>query len=435
MKNLFFSILALLVLTSSVLAQDSTRIERALFELPDVIFKEIATRGDFQNTYELKIKQYLDHQHPEKGCFYQRAFLSHKDFSKPMVMYLSGYSQNRVSSNELTKLLGANQLSIEHRFFGESVPDSLNYSFLTLEQATADLHYINQLFNKIYAGKWISTGVSKGGATTLFYRYFYPRDVDVSVPYVAPINRERVDKRFVTFLENAGTESCRSKILSFQKRMLQLREEVLPLLKTYSEDTKLKFTHLSFEEAFEYSVLEYPFAFWQYGSSCEDIPSDTCSIATAVKYLTKVSSIKAFSDVDIDYFLPHYYQSATQMGYYSYKTDDFKEELKALPLKPYPFAAIVPKNIPIKFDGSLLKKISEWTQHEGNGIIYIYGATDAWTATAVPPSDKVDAVWFVLNGKSHGSANYKGMTLDEKQLFLSTLERWLSLKIENPELK
>lgn len=435
MKNLFISFLAFIVLSSNVLAQDSTRLEKALYELPDVIFKEIPTRGDFQKTYELKIKQFLDHKHPEKGYFYQRAFLSHKDFSKPMVMYLSGYSQGWVSSNEMTKLLGANQLSIEHRFFGESLPDSMNYSYLTLEQATADLHYINQLFKKLYAGKWISTGISKGGVTTLFYRYFYPDDVNVSVPYVAPINRERVDKRFVAFLENAGTESCRSKILSFQKRMLQHRAEVLPLLKTFSDDTKLKFTYLSFEEAFEYSVLEFPFAFWQYGSSCEDIPSDTCSIATAVKYLTKVSTIRSFSDVDIDYFLPHYYQSATQMGYYSYKTDDFKDDLKVLPLQPYPFAAIVPKNIPIHFDGRLLKKVLDWTQRKGNRIIYIYGATDAWTATAVPPSDKVDAVWFVLNGKSHGTANYKGMTLDEKQLFLSTLERWLSLKIENPEFK
>lgn len=435
MKNIFLSLFIIFVFTSNVTAQDSTRIENALFELPDVIFKEIPTRGNFQKTYELKIKQLLDHKHPEKGYFYQRAFLSHKDFNKPMVMYLSGYSQARASNTELTKLLGANQLSIEHRFFGTSLPDSMDYTYLTLEQASADFHYINKLFKQIYSGKWISTGVSKGGANTIFYKYFYPNDVDASVPYVAPINRSHVDKRFDAFLDNVGTEGCRSKILAFQKRMFQHRDEVMPLLKTYSEGKGYKFTYMTFEEAFEYSVLEYPVAFWQYGSSCDEIPSDTSSIASAVKYLTKVSNIKTFSDVDIDYFLPHYYQSANQMGYYSYRTDNFKDELKALPLQPYPYAAILPKNMLVNFDGSLLKKVNDWTQKKGDRLIYIYGATDFWTSTAVPQSDKVDAVWFILNGKSHGSANFAGMTPDEKKLFLATLERWLSTKIGNTEKK
>lgn len=432
MKSLLLNFFILVFFIHNASAQDSIRIESALYELPDVIFKEIKSRGDFVKTYELKIKQLLDHNHPEKGYFYQRAFLSHRAISKPMVMYLSGYSQARASNTELSRILGANQLSIEHRFFGTSLPDSIDYRYLTLEQASADFHYINKLFKNIYSGKWVSTGVSKGGATAIIYKYFYPNDVDASVPYVAPINKERVDKRFDAFLENVGTEDCRTKILAFQKRMLQHRDEVLPLLKTYSEEKGYKFTYLTFEEAFEYSVLEYQIAFWQYGSLCDEIPSDTSSIASAVKYLMKVSNIRTFSDVDIDYFLPHYYQSANQMGYYSYRTDHLKKELKVLPVQPYPYAAILPKNMHVDFDGRSLKKINDWVQKKGDRMMYVYGATDFWTATAVPQSDKVDAVWFVVKGMSHG-ANFGGMTSDEKKLFLSTLERWLSIKIENSE--
>ena len=432
MNNLLLSLIMLVAFCSSAKAQNSS-IENALYELPDVIFKEIKTTDGFAKTYELHIKQPLDHKHPEKGYFYQRAFLSHRDMNKPMVMYISGYSQDRVFKNELTKLLNANQLSIEHRFFGESLPDSINYNYLNLEQATADFHYINALFKHIYTGKWLSTGISKGGATTIFYKYFYPNDVDAAVPYVAPINRESEDKRLYTFLDTVGTDACRAKLLSFQKHIFKCRKEILPLLKMYSQGAGLKFTYLSLEEAFEYSVLEYPFAFWQYGSSCDQIPSDTCSIDSAVTYLNKVSSIKSFSDGDIDYFLPHYYQSASQMGYYGYKTDNFKTDLKALPLQPYPRAAIVPKKIPVKFDGSLLKKINEWTQKEGNKLIYIYGATDTWTATAVSPSDKVDAMWFFMSGKNHASARYTQMTQDEKKKFISTLERWLSIQIEDSD--
>lgn len=433
MRKLFLILIISTVLIGSASAQKQS-IENALYELPDVIFKEIKNTGDFEKTYELKIKQPVDHQHPGKGFFYQRAFLSHKDFNQPTVMYISGYSQNRVYETEITKLLSANQLSIEHRFFGESLPDSLDYNYLTLEQATADLHHINKIFKQIYAGKWISTGISKGGATTIFYKYFYPEDVHAGIPYVGPINREYEEKRLYAFLDTVGSDECRAKILAFQKRIFQHRDEVLPLLKTYSQGAHLKFTYLSFEEAFEYSVLEYPFAFWQYGSPCNEIPSDTSTLVSAVQYLMKVSNISMFSDRDIDYFLPHYYQSASQMGYYGYETEKFEDDLKALPLQPHPHAALVPDKIPVKFDGSLLKEINDWTQKEGDHLIYIYGATDTWTAAAVPPSKDVDALWFFMKGKDHSTARYKEMTASEKDKFISTLERWLSLKIENTEI-
>ncbi len=169
MKKLFLSLFITIVFIASSGAQN-LNIENLLYELPDVIFKEIKNTGDFEKTYELKIKQPLDHQHPERGYFYQRAFLSHKDFNHPTVMYISGYSQNRVYETEITRLLQANQFSIEHRFFGESIPETLDYTYLTLEQATADLHHINEIFKQIYAGKWLSTGISKGGATTIFYK-------------------------------------------------------------------------------------------------------------------------------------------------------------------------------------------------------------------------------------------------------------------------
>ena len=166
--------------------------EDLLYELPDLIFTPIETPDGYQAAYELKIKQPLDHWDAAKGYFYQRAFLSHKGFDRPSVIITQGYdsSVNRIA--ELSSFLDANQIDVEHRYFGASLPDSLDYKYLNLKQATADLHHIRQLFGRIYQGKWVSSGISKGGATTIFYRYFYPDDVDLSVPYVAPINRELI---------------------------------------------------------------------------------------------------------------------------------------------------------------------------------------------------------------------------------------------------
>ena len=324
----------------------------------------------------------------------------------------------------------ANQIQVEHRYFGESMPDSLDYEYLNLAQATADLHAINQIFRNIYSGKWISTGISKGGATAIFYRYYYPDDVDVSVPFVAPINTEFEEKRIYAFLDSVGTMECRNKIELFQKRILENRKDVLPLLSFYSLGAKLKFTYLTKEEAFEYSVLEYPFSFWQWGHDCNDIPGPNESLQEAVKHLLEVSKIDFFSDKSMQKYASHYYQSATEMGYYGFEVKDFENLLKSLPAKYNLHAAFVPNKMDVQFEGQLLDDINQWLKTEGNGFIYIYGADDTWTASAVPPSDAVDAIWFFMEGKSHGNARIKNMSENEKQKLISTLERWLMIDID-----
>ncbi len=89
---------------------------------------------------------------------------------------------------------------VEHRYFGESKPDStIGWEYLTTAQAAADHKSIVDLFKTIYKGKWVSTGISKGGQTSIFFKYYYPDAVDVWVPYVAPLNLEQEDKRIFYF--------------------------------------------------------------------------------------------------------------------------------------------------------------------------------------------------------------------------------------------
>ena len=405
-------------------------LETLLFELPDVSFKKIGTANAYGSSYELKIKQPLDHGDPEKGFFHQKVFLTHTGYDRPTVMVTEGYSRNSNRVYELTEFINANQIGVEHRFFGESLPDSLNYDYLNLEQATADLHHIRELFRIIYSGKWVSTGISKGGATTIFYRYYYPEDVDVSVPYVAPINNAFEDQRLYDFLDTIGSDDCREKIRSFQVQLLENREKVLPLLKFYSLGANADYTYLTIEEAFEYAVLEYPFSFWQYGHSCDEIPNESTSIEDIVEYLNAVSNITFFSDGLIDTYGAHYYQAATEMGYYGYETKDFEDLLVALPTDINPHATFMPNKMTAAFDGKVLKEVNEWLDKENNKFIYINGGIDTWSATAVPQSDKDNSEWFFMAGKHHGSARITEMTKSEKDLLISTLEKWLSVKIE-----
>lgn len=429
MKKYIFTLLFLVAGMNLAVAQE-TIFEDQLFQLPDVIFTEIETAKDYEASYELKIKQPLDHDDPSKGYFYQRAFLSHMGYDRPTVIITQGYTRTRNYIGELADFLGANQIDVEHRFFGESMPDSLDYDYLNLKQATADLHHIRQLFGAIYTGKWVSTGISKGGATTIYYRYFYPEDVDVSVPYVAPINREVEDQRLYTFLETIGTDECREKIRSFQVRVLSNREKVLPLLKFYSLGAKVDFTYHSFEEAFEYTVLEYPFSFWQYGKDCDKIPDENASVEEMLAYLLSVSDISFFGDEQVETYGSHYYQSAQEMGYYGYETSKFEGYLVALPNDENPQATFVPNKMEVEFDGQLLKDANAWLEKGVDRIAYINGAIDTWSATAVPESDKGDSEWFFMDGKHHGTARIKNMTDEEKQRFTAAMERWLSMEID-----
>ena len=428
MKRILSTIL-LSTLAFILPAQQECPLEKELYELPDVIFEKIKPADKNAITYELRIKQPIDHNNPDIGYFYQRAFINHKSYEKPVVFVTEGYTCKSNYPTELSRLLDANQLAVEHRYFGESMPDKVGYEYLNLEQASADLHRINSIFKEIYTGKWVSTGISKGGSTTIFYKYFYPNDVDASVPYVAPINKEFEEQRIYYFLDTVGDDKCRKRIYDFQLRVLDKEAEILPLLRFYAKGAGLEFNYVNLGQAFELAVLEYPFSFFQWGYKCSDIPPKNASAEELATYLLSTSNIDFLSDASMINYASHYYQSAQEMGYYGYELDDFKKYLKYLPKDTNPHAAYVPGKLEVRFDDSLLRKIHPWLRVNGNNMIYIYGAMDTWSASAVEESDEVDALWFMMGGEHHGSARIKNLSDPDKEKLINTLERWLEIKI------
>ena len=129
---------------------------------------------EITEAYEIFLDQPLDHKDPFGSKFSQRIYLSHKDVSRPVVLVTEGYTAGHNFVKELHEILNANQIVVEHRYFGKSVPDSMDWHYLNIEQAARDHHRIVELFRKIYPGKWVNCGWSKGGQTAIFHRYFYP---------------------------------------------------------------------------------------------------------------------------------------------------------------------------------------------------------------------------------------------------------------------
>lgn len=421
----FTSFLFCLSFLNAFSQSDEILLERELYNLPNVSFKKISESGAPFLKYDLLIKQPLDHSNPGKGSFNQRLILTHKDFNSPTVMETQGYWLSK-EPNEIEQLIAANNINIEHRFYGTSLPDSIQWNYLSVEQATTDLHIINQLFRQIYKGRWISTGVSKGGSTAIYYKYFFPADVDLAIPYVAPLDNSLEDKRIYAFLDTNGTQDCRNKIRQFQLFLLKHETEAIQKLKWYSKGANLNYTYTgSIGKSFEYAVLEYSFSFWQYNSDCGSIPTNN-ALDDYLEALLKFSNIWAFSDEGIKMFEAHYYQAATQGGYYGYNIAPFKKYLHYF--KDNPSAIFAPKTVTVKpFDITFNQKVQKWLDENGNNLIYIYGGKDTWTAAGITVTNKVNSMSFVIPNTNHATATVKSMDIAMQQSFIQTIKKMVGI--------
>ena len=97
----------------------------------------------FQEYYQFWFEQPVDHSDPAKGTFRQRVLLGHKQSDAPVIVELEGYNIWSSEEGELANILKGNQLTIEHRFFDQSVPEGgIPWENLTIKQAADDQHEI-----------------------------------------------------------------------------------------------------------------------------------------------------------------------------------------------------------------------------------------------------------------------------------------------------
>jgi len=435
MRFKFAVLIALITWISGHAQSDEISLERALFNLPDMAFKKLSKPGDPYLQYALTIRQPLDHQHPEKGYYGQQVMLTHKDFNGPTVMNISGYSMPK-GKNEIVNMLHANELSIEYRYFGTSRPDSLLWEYLTYDQVMSDLHRINLLFRNVYQGKWVSTGISRGGQTAIIYKYYYPEDVDIAVPYVAPMINGLEDKRIYDFLDTVGSDDCRNRIAAFQVYLLKHEKEILEKLKWYSKGRRLEFSYLGTPgKAFEYTVLEYPFSFWQVSNkTCEEIPIGK-PVDEHIDHLLDVSDLESFADKSMRDFQVHYYQAVMEGGYYGYDARPLKKYLHYIE-PDNPAGSFPPKSVTYKsFDSSFMDKIFLWLDDQGNDFIYIYGGRDTWSACRVNVTSKVNSRLFMVPGANHFAARVKNMPPAMKQDLTEAFRKIANLTIDLETLK
>jgi hypothetical protein len=366
------------------------------------------------------LTQPLDHRDPGGETFEQRLILSHVDAAKPVVLITEGYAIGHNLIRELSESLGANELRVEHRFFGESKPQTMKWQYLNLKQATADYHRIVTLFKKIYKGPWVCSGWSKGGQTALTFRSYYPDDVIATVAYDTPLNFAAEDPRIDAFFEKVGTPFCRERLKAFQRLALKNKKALLPMFETYAAEKEYKYS-IGLEKAFEYIVLEYPFSFWQYKTiDCQAIPQQSASMEEIFKHLEDVVSFSFYSDTSMN--SPSMYQFFTELGYYGYVTGHVKDLLSHA---DYPNSAYAPQDVPLVYNPGLMRELNHWLRAKGNNIIYLYGELDPWSAPAVELTGQTNALKIFLKGGNHFTF-INTFPPEQKEKILSTIKKWLN---------
>src|SRR5688572_8035579 len=89
-----------------------------LREVPGLTVTEVDTQQPGYRFFEMTFIQPADHADPGGATFAQSMTLLHRDIDAPVIFSTQGYAISGTDNRtELTALLGANELEVEHRFF------------------------------------------------------------------------------------------------------------------------------------------------------------------------------------------------------------------------------------------------------------------------------------------------------------------------------
>jgi len=377
----------------------------------------------------LTFDQPVDHRDPGGARFSQFVSLSVRSAAAPVVLATTGYSgPRRQVEIEASAVLGANLVFVEHRYFFRSTPQPLDWRFLDIAQAAGDHHRIVQALRPLLPARWISTGGSKGGMTSVYHRVFYPSDVDGTVAYVAPQSYGTFDPRYVRFVDQVGDAGCRQALRLFQRELLGRRGEMLDRLTTDALFYGDTFERLGIDRAFEFAVVEAPFVFWQYGdaANCALIPPPAAASAEIYDFLDLIYGgpggvLFSWGDSTLDFFAPYYYQAATELG------GPAVGYAHLLDLAHYPFqdvpAVFPPIGVEKRFHPLVMPfvQLSLWLRVPR--VMFVYGGNDPWSAGAFLVNPRKEQSRHFVAGGNHGSAIFDLPAAEQAEAY-ATLASW-----------
>jgi len=428
-QNCRFIFSLLLIAFSFFSVSAESNLKTKLEALSGVSEIEVLKSSQYSEKYTMMFEHPLDYKHPEAGKFHQRVIVCHAGYDRPTVIVTEGYWADYATREnyveELSRLLNTNVVCVEYRYFGKSMPNPCNWNYLTVENSLNDLHQVRIALKDIYPGKWIATGISKGGQTTLFYRTYFPNDVDISVPYVAPLNRSVEDGRHQPFIENkVSTVQNRQKVKDFQLELLKRKSQLMPLFHKHCQEKKYEFRD-SEENIYDYCVMEYAFGFWQWGTPLDKIPALNASNEEIFNHFIAMIEPDYFSKQTP--YTSFNVQAARELGYYGYDIKPFRKYMSLKNSKDYLRRLMLPDELKnIRFDNTLHKRVMKFIKNNDPKMLFVYGGIDPWGASGCTwIKGKKNIKVYVQPDGSHRT-RILTMKPDVQKEIIDTLKFWLN---------
>ncbi|MFD8548116.1 S28 family serine protease [Streptomyces sp. NPDC059649] len=384
-------------------------------------------------SFTLDYRQPVDHRHPARGTFEQRLLLLHRSTDRPTVLHIGGYDlqyQAPGYRTEPTQILDANQISVEHRYFGTSTPHPTDWSKLDIRQAASDHHRIVQALKQIYRAAWISTGGSKGGMATVYHRRFHPHDVAGSVVYSAPNNTDdRDDTAEDRFLARVGTPECRAALTAVQRELLGTRRaEMTDRLGRWAASQGYTFHTLgSADRVLELTALQLPMVFWMRAdkTACDRIPKPSATSDELYDWWTTTSLVPGYTDHYLAPVTASYYQLGTELGFVDLATPHLADLLRYPGIQS--MRTYVPRSIPMRFRPGAMPDIDRWVRHHGSQLLFVYGENDPTRAEPFRTGKgSRDAHVYLGPGGNHGTTLAQLAPRDRARA-TATLRRWAAV--------
>lgn len=361
------------------------------------------------NIYACTFRQPLDQFAESPYHLRQRVVIHFVSFDAPTVLMCSGYSL-LYERCDVSRILKANQIEVEYRYHGQSIPDGhypdVQWSYLDSRQASADLHAIYEAFKPYFKGKWLSSGVSKGGVTTALYALFHPGDMDLYIPFAAPFFTSLEDERIGHWINNGvATAEAREQMIQFTRMALRRKEgisKVLPLVSElyqgYNEGELVRFMPYLIFSTFLNRLAYETLNLW-----LKQIPTEQATDAQLAAFilgddqwkqqetLMKLKSLLTKSLVEEISDNPYYPQALKELGFYRMDLTPYAEELaEGLLTKEdalfWPYIGTTREQellLPKYSNEMTLRFLNEFLPSTTCKMIFVYGQNDYWTGAAI----------------------------------------------------
>ncbi len=378
-------------------------------KLPNVVSTVKADCGDYvagaSACYEVMIEQPVDHTKPDGPSFKQQLFVMHRGCDRPTVIADWGYSWEYFFDDELATLFQANAIWVEHRYQGESVPVGPDWDWtqLTIENGANDMHRVIDSFKHLYSANWVSTGASKGGVTASYHAFFFPDDLNGSVPYVAPASRSRVDPTYQRYLDTQLAPVCAQRIRDVQVAALTTRKTAMT--------AKLAEAIGSPEAAPIYLDLmdaSFDWGFWQYYGEgfCNRVPTEVSTDDQFWQFFAQMSGLfgpatqEELSDGALSYEWLTEQGFALQIG--AHVLPLLTSEYATMTMEDR-FLAQFP-DVPLpQYDGYVTRATRHFVQTHAENMLLIYGQYDPWSGGAFDKPERPTSARFFVPGAPHGA--------------------------------